>query len=362
MSVYHLQSKIGRTICQNNQDYLYFSGTDYLGMNSLREFEDLVINGIRQVGLNHGLSRINNVRLDVFDQFESYFAEQAGAKKALVWSSGYLAGYATVKHLLGQIDQVFIAPDTHPAILPDGLSPDPSQSFTDWVNFCKEMCDTLKPQKILFLANSVDPLKPELNDFSWIKYLPAKHEYILLLDDSHAFGAVGDTVFGTYKKWKNLPVDLIVLGSLGKGLALPAGITLGFGRLLTSLASQKIFRSSSPPPQAYLLAFLQAQQLYKAQHEKLHSNIQHFATLSKKIKGLIGNKEFPVFSFPNKDWVNKLEEEGFIISSFPYPGPTDPWANRIVIAAYHEKEDLNKLCQVLEKIQSQTHPELEERR
>ena len=227
-------------------------------------------------------------------------ADRSGADKALVWSSGYLAGYATVNHLLEQIDYIFIAPDTHPAILPDELAPDPSQSFTDWVSYCKEMCETLKPQKILFLANAVDPLKPTLNDFSWIGHLPRKHDYIVLLDDSHAFGVVGDTVFGTYNKWKYLPVDLIVAGSLGKGLGLPAGITLGPVTPLISLATQNIFRSSSPPPQAYLLAFLQAQHIYQGQHDKLHRNIQYFASLTKQITGLEGNSNFPVFSFVNK--------------------------------------------------------------
>lgn len=351
MSVYHLQSKLGKVISQNNQEYLYFSGTDYLGMNSLREFEEIVIKSIRQIGLNHGLSRVNNVRLNVYDDFEAYFAEKAGADKALVWSSGYLAGYATLNHLIEQIDYIFIAPDTHPAILPDGLAPDPSQSFSDWVSYSQEMCENLKPQKILILANAVDPLKPTLNDFSWIGHLPRKHDYIVLLDDSHAFGVVGDTIFGTYNKWKYLPVDLIVAGSLGKGLGLPAGITLGPVSPLISLATQNIFRSSSPPPQAYLLAFLQAQHLYEAQHVKLLSNIQYFASSAKQVKGMSGNSSYPVFSFQNRDWVKKLEEEGFIVSSFPYPGPTDPWTNRIVIAAYHEKDDLKKLHHVLDKIQ-----------
>ncbi|WP_009033083.1 aminotransferase class I/II-fold pyridoxal phosphate-dependent enzyme [Indibacter alkaliphilus] len=353
MSLFHLQTKIGRHITRDNKEYLYFSGTDYLGIGTTKEFEDLVIRGIKNLGLNHGLSRINNVRLNIFDQFENYFAEKAGADKALVWSSGYLAGYATVNYLLDFTDYIFVAPDTHPAILPEELNPDPNQSFDDWVSHVKEMCDTLKPQRILILANAVDPLKPSVHDFSWMGYLPRKHEYTFLVDDSHAFGVVGEDIYGTYNRWKFLPVELLVTGSLGKGLGMPAGITLGPVQPIIGILNRKIFRSASPPPQAYLWAFLQAQDLFKERFEKLKKNRTYFNSVVEKITGLNNDSGFPIYSFNNRKWVAQLEEEGVIISSFPYPEPTDPWVNRIVLSANHEQEDLQRLYLILEKIQGQ---------
>ncbi|TVP51743.1 MAG: aminotransferase class I/II-fold pyridoxal phosphate-dependent enzyme [Mongoliibacter sp.] len=353
MSLFHLQTKIGRHILRDNKEYLYFSGTDYLGMAAAKEYEDLVIRGIKNLGLNHGLSRINNVRLNIFDQFENYFAEKAGADKALVWSSGYLAGYGTVNYLLDHTDYIFIAPDTHPAILPEELSPEPNQSFEEWTTHVKELCETLKAQRILILANAVDPLKPSIHDFSWIGHLPRKHQYTFLVDDSHAFGVIGEDIYGTYNRWKFLPVELLVSGSLGKGLGIPAGITLGPVQQLIGILNRKIFRSASPPPQAYLWAFLQAQDLYKEQFQKLQKNKVYFNSAINQISGFEKDLGFPVYTFTNRKWVGQLEEEGIIISSFPYPEPTDPWINRIVLSAHHEQEDLEKLYTILEKIQGQ---------
>lgn len=353
MSLFHLQTKIGRTIHRDNKEYLYFSGTDYLGLASYKEFEDLVIKGIQKLGLNHGLSRINNVRLDVYDQFETFFAEKAGAEKALLWSSGYLAGYATVNYLLDDTDYIFLAPDTHPAILPDELSPDHSQTFKQWVQYVQELTETLKPQRVLILGNAVDPLKPSVHDYSWIGHLTRKHQYTFLIDDSHAFGTMGDDLFGTYKKWKFLPVQLLVSGSLAKGLGIPGGITLGPISPIIGMANRRIFRSSSPAPQGYLWAFLNAQHIYKERFEKLQANAQYFISLTSNIEGLEGELGYPIFSFTDRKWVVLLENEGFIVSSFPYPEPTDPWANRIVLSAYHEKADLKKLFTSLEKIQGQ---------
>lgn len=350
MSLFHLQSKIGRTIQRDQKEYLYFSGTDYLGLSSHKELEDLVIQGIHKLGLNHGLSRINNVRMDIYDQFEAFFAEKAGADKALVWSSGYLAGHATVNYLLDDTDYIFVAPDTHPAILPDELNPDHYQSFRDWVTYVQEMTETLKPQRVLILGNATDPLLPAVHDYSWIGHLNRKHQYTFLIDDSHAFGATGDNIFGTYNKWKYLPVELLVAGSLGKGLGLPAGVTIGQMTPIIGMANRRTFRAASPPPQAYLWAFLKGQELFEKRFEKLQHNIQYFNTLIRNIDGIQGVLGFPIYSFSNRKWVSLLEDEGVIVSSFPYPEPTDPWSNRIVLSAHHEDADLDKLAAILKKI------------
>ncbi|MGY6745061.1 MAG: aminotransferase class I/II-fold pyridoxal phosphate-dependent enzyme [Cecembia sp.] len=353
MSLFHLQSKIGRTIKRDNKEFLFFSGTDYLGLGACPDFEDLVIDGQQKLGINHGLSRINNVRLEIYDQFESYFAEKAGAEKALLWSSGFLAGHAALNYLLDGIDYIFLAPDTHPAILPEELTPDTSQTFKEWAMFVQETTENLKPQRILILGNSVDPLKPESHDYSWIGYLSRKHQYSVLLDDSHAFGVVGESPYGTYNKWKYLPVQLIISGSLGKALSVPAGITLGPVAPILGMANKRIFRSSSPPPQGYIWAFLEAEKLLLGRFKKLHDNAHHFNGLIRDLKDIYGELGLPIYAFEERKWVGLLEEEGIIVSSFPYPSPTDPWSNRIVISASHATSDINRLYSALEKIQQQ---------
>jgi 7-keto-8-aminopelargonate synthetase-like enzyme len=39
----------------------------------------------------------------------------------------------------------------------------------------------------------------------------------------------------------------------------------------------------------------------------------------------------------------RLLQQQILISSFPYPNPTDKTLNRIVLSAWHEKEDIEKL-------------------
>ncbi len=343
----HLQSKINRTIFFEGRPYLFFSGTSYLGMGAIPEFEELVKRGTEKYGLNHGLSRINNVRLTIYDQFETIFAGKSEAEKALVYSSGYLAGNAAITYLKKYADRILVAPDTHPAVLPDELVPDPLNSFANWKKECLNLCNELPPQRVLILANAVDALKPAIHNFDWIADLPEKHEYTLLVDDSHAFGVIGNKIFGTYSRWKYLPVNLLVSGSLGKALCLPAGIILGNQKTLKVLEQDRIFRSASPPPPGYLMAFIEGQSIYLEQIEKLRSNIQYFSGLMEVNDHFSGESGFPVLSFKDANLVGELKEKAIIVSSFSYPTENDPTVNRIVLSAHHEEADLFQLWSAL---------------
>lgn len=350
MSLYQLHSKIGPTIVHEGNELLYFSGTSYLGIAANKAFEELVILGIQQYGISHGLSRINNVRLAVYEQFENFFAERAGSEKALVLSSGFLAGQAAIQQLANQADHIFIAPDTHPAILPPYTSTKKTYEET-WEEHCKITCEQLPPQRILIVANSVNPLTPTINDFSWIAQLPRIHQYTLLLDDSHAFGIVGSSIFGTFNRWKYLPVELVISGSLGKALGIPAGIILGHQSTLLNISREPLFRTSSPPSPAFLYAFLKAQDIYEEAMQILKNNNRFFFNLIQNNKSLYGSAEYPVYTFKNRNWVKQLEDKGIVVSSFPYPDLTDPWTNRIIISAFHEEEELLLLHKVLSQLQ-----------
>ncbi|HSF54641.1 MAG TPA: hypothetical protein VLA71_12855, partial [Algoriphagus sp.] len=115
MKNFTLDQRPGRFVKFGRKEYLFFGGTSYLGIDKDHHYESVLLDCIRRYGFNHGLSRVNNVRLGVFDEFESFFAKQAKAEAAAVMSSGFLSGIAAWKYLYPKADLCWIAPDTHPA-------------------------------------------------------------------------------------------------------------------------------------------------------------------------------------------------------------------------------------------------------
>jgi 7-keto-8-aminopelargonate synthetase-like enzyme len=342
-----LSTRLGKKLLLEGKEFLFFNGTSYLGLDSLEAYTGIVEGNLHKWGTHHGLSRTNNVRLAIYDAFEEFFSNQAGAESSALFSSGYLAGVAASQYLFPKADQCWAAPDTHPAILPSGLRADSSLSFSEWMHACLERASTLPSQKILILGNAVDPLKAEIHGYDWVASIAAKHEVTLLIDDSHAFGVVGNSLFGTYSQWKQDRIQLVISGSLGKGLATPGGIVLGTADLIQEVKSQSIFVGASPPAPALLQSFLDAQELLHAQQRKLKELTSFFYQESRGLPQIKGNPNFPVFVYSPDLWAEKLQEQGYITSSFPYPTASSPKVNRVVLSASHSKEEVQALSQFL---------------
>ncbi|GGF48857.1 aminotransferase class I/II-fold pyridoxal phosphate-dependent enzyme [Echinicola rosea] len=340
--------KIGRLIPWQGKDYRYFSGTAYLGMGSVPPFEQEILQGIQQYGPNHGASRFSNVQLEVYEDLEQQFASGARAPYAALLSSGFMAGYLTQTLLCEMAHTVWAAPDAHPAILPANYQPDPDQSFHEFANECIQKSHQVKGQTIAILSNAVDTILPAIHDFNWVKDLSPANTYYLLVDDSHAFGLLGKGIYGTYHQWKNLPAHLIVAGSLGKALAIPAGIILGDAYFIEKVKSSATFRGASPPAPGYCQAFLQAEKLYEQQQTLLQENMEYFfKRIDNTSDQLRYDPRFPVVTFKNSGWAPKLLEAGMMISSFSYPRPEDAPVDRIILSAYHTKEDLAHLASAI---------------
>lgn len=350
MKKQQLHAKINRIIEIEGKKFRYFSGTSYLGIAQDSVFLENLAEEILRLGSTFGQSRKNTFQLQVFEDFELYFAEQAGADHALVFSSGYLAGIAASTRLVQQVDSVWVAPDAHPATIPIGCQPSTLATFTNWKNFCLEQLNKKPAQKILLCGNSVDALGIEIHDYSWVPDLARDHEVWLLIDDSHAFGTLGKGIFGTYSQWDHPSIQLLVCGSLGKGLGLPAGIVLCPDSAYDPIKTLPLFAGASPGSPAHLQAFLNLQPRYAQACERLKELTHYFFEQLQETSQLVGSPRFPVFRYTEDSWVDRLEASGILTSSFPYPHPNSPTINRIVLSAFHKKEDIDYLVDCLEKL------------
>lgn len=346
----NLDRRIGPTIQVGKKSCLFFSGTSYLGIDHNQHYQAVLFDCIRQYGFSHGLSRVNNVRLKVFEEFEYFFAKHAKAEGAAVMSSGYLSGITAVQYLHPKSELCLAAPDTHPAILPTGFKSDIQLNFIQWKNQCLQQSEELSPRKILILGNAVDPLRAEIHDYSWVQEVAKKHEVTLLIDDSHAFGVLGKSVFGTYAENAFPNVNLVISGSLGKGLATPAGIILGNKEVIQGIKSQAIFAGASPCSPANLQAFLETQDIYKAQSQKIRDFTGIFHQETADLSTVSGSAKFPVFILKDPTWSDELEKMGFITSSFSYPTSESPRISRIVISGFHSLWDLMALSEALHQL------------
>lgn len=343
----------GRSIVLENNNYLYFSGTAYLGLPHNPDFQDLIQEGLHQYGSVYGSSRNGNLQLTIYRQAEQKLASWAGAEAALTLSSGMLAGQAAIRQLMLEGYEFIYSPDVHPAVWHLPQVDIPKGSFTAWheqltgTNRAENRHNSqITIHKLALVTNSVDALRGKLYDFEWVNKLPEDKEFVLLVDDSHGLGVTGDGgrgVWGRIPKRKN--VRVIVTASLAKAMGLPGGVIFSDAATLHRIRYSAYFGGCSPISPDHLYAYLHADALYADAYERLQANINQFTDSIRTLNLLSFTDNYPVFYTERDKLYPFLLERGIFIYSFSYPKPTDKANTRIVLSAWHTPQDIHQLSE-----------------
>ena len=339
----------GRTLAVDGHEYLFCSGTSYLGMARNAAFAELVQAGMSHYGTNYSSSRHSNLQLAVFDEAEQLLREQTGAEAALTVSSGYLAGQMAVRALVQQ-GRFEYAPGTHPAawLAEHPAAMNHPSSYEAWSQELLHRLASSAPEPVVIVSNSLDPLRVQRYDFSWTAHLPTDRPITLLLDDSHGFGVIGRGGAGIITEVEvPASVRLVVVSSLGKACGIPGGVVLSDPDFVAQLRRSGFFGASSPVVPAYLYAFARATELYAQAREQLQANLAQFAAAIGPLGLFHFAPDFPVFYTPVNALAAYLEERGVLISSFAYPTPADPCITRIVLSSLHTPDDVARVAELV---------------
>jgi 8-amino-7-oxononanoate synthase len=354
----------GRTITLNNEEHLFFSGTSYLGMGHEPLFREALMEGMARYGTIFSASRNNNLKLKVYEEAEDFLSQWTGAEAALTVTSGLLAGQIAVQSIDNQ--RFIYAPSVHPAIWKE--TP-PQYFFKNYQDFDQRIISVIKEEKenpVVVCTNTIDPLRCEVYDFSWIAQLPQNQDITLVFDDSHGIGITGSEGAGflsrpeikpLLEKIKLMPrVKIIVIASLAKALGIPGGVILSDANTIEAIRKNPLFVGASPIVPAYLYAFLKTQNVYQQAREQVFFNINLYKKLIKKnlqnfenlptgqagTEGLLIKTydNYPVFYVLNNHLYNYFLNHKVLISSFSYPNPSDSPITRIIISALHKTADI----------------------
>ncbi|MBB6237331.1 7-keto-8-aminopelargonate synthetase-like enzyme [Pedobacter sp. AK013] len=320
--------------------YLYFGGTAYLGIPQNQDFIDLYIEGIKKFGLNNGTSRTNNIQLGIYDDAEKVAAARYGAEAALITSSGYLAAQLTV-NALSKLGQVIYAPAAHPSLWLAENQTRNFISFKAWELETIERINRSDEKTWVLISNSMNNLIPEIYNFDFVKKISRDKNIILIVDDSHGIGVNNNGIGAIVNLPKQENIENVVVASMAKALGVDAGIVLASNKITDKLKSTNTFIGASPSSPAALYAFIHAEEIYRKALNKLKNNMLLFETaldLTWKHEW-----DFPVYLLGDVNFSQHLLQKQILISSFPYPDPTGETLNRIVLSAWHEKDDIEKL-------------------
>jgi 7-keto-8-aminopelargonate synthetase-like enzyme len=323
---------------------LSFKGTDYLNITRNKEFKYFLNEGFKKYGSSFGGSRLSGNFADLYEEAENRLAEISGAQASVSFSSGTLAGLALIKQL--EKHELIYSPDAHPAIQPNHTQKT-DKSYDEWVEF---LLATYHKQgkHLVLLSNSLNALKCEKYQFSWINELAKHRKITIVIDDSHGFGILGKNGAGIYNELADSDhIEKIVISSLGKAWGIPGGVILGTDTLIEKLKKSALFGGGSPVIPAYFNAFLKAENIYTQNRKKLKDNIEYFKTKLDKPEMFHSFEGFPAFYTKHHEIYDLLNKKNIEISSFNYPSPEDERYTRIVLNSGHNHIEIDKLCNLL---------------
>jgi 7-keto-8-aminopelargonate synthetase-like enzyme len=334
-----------RVIEIDQEQYLYFGGTAYLGLPTNTAFQDLVIQNILKWGTTYGSSRTANIQLTAYDAGETFLASHIGSESTVTVSSGMLAGKLVLEKLKKETAVFYHLNEIHSAIQIENSLP---------VFINEKLNDRLldsKPEKITILTDGVPSFQTKAVDLSFLKEIPNHKEVTLVIDESHSLGIVNKNGSGIYATVLFPIKRKILVSSLGKAFGLTGGVIASDSEFIQQIKEIETFTSAAGMNPAFVQTLSDASEIYKIQHQKLLDNLSYIDSILIKNNNIKFDKNYPLIYLLSNELVEKLKQEKIIIASFRYTKEAEP-LNRIVITANHLKEDLDKLAATLNDFNS----------
>lgn len=340
-----------RFVESNGKTYLWFSGTDYLGMAFHPRLVQLLSENLNSLGSHFGSSRNNSLRISVYEEAEKELAKFTGADDALLVSSGMLAGFivrSTLPTILAELHpqhqiREYEAPMLHPALRRLG-SKNPT-----WLIWAASLADQIRGESqgiyhVLYSDSIGTPLTSGY-DFKLLSQLP---DTLLVVDDAHGLGVLGENGEGSYPLIRsNTQQELLLIASLNKAMGVPGGVILGSRKILHKIRNSAFFGGSSPIPPIYAYALTQLirEGIYRQSHQQLKELNTYFLNQLTSPSAFHYVENYPVYVSSDAGLFHHLLSQNILVSCFPYPTQQDPVLTRIVITAAHQPNDLDWLAE-----------------
>lgn len=362
MKIHHTSKLPGRIVeTTDGREFLWFSGTDYLGMGHNEDLRRYLYAATETFGNHYGSSRNNSLRLEIYDETERQLADFLQSESALIVSSGMWAGQLLLKVIEEITDEhstltsYHYSPGVHPALWRNTFQ----RTDLNWHEWSEQTVARINEapheSRHIICSDAVGSPMVKAFDFSVFDALKEPSKVWLLIDESHSLGVLGATGKGIAEQVPSsiLPRTTFV-SSLNKALGIPAGAIWGAKDVIAKVRQSPWYAGASPPAPAYMSALktLLEQNKYETARTVMLENTAYFNRAVEGRALFESIPTYPVFCSSNAALFDYLLQNGILASCFPYPSPADAPVTRIAISSLHQKEDLDRLAEVCKQFKA----------
>ena len=347
---------------------LNFCANNYLGLANNKNLVEIAKKTLDEYGLGTASVRFICGTFDLHKKFEKKLAEFLGYEDVITFSSCFSANGGVFASLLDENDAI-ISADLNHASLIDGIRLCKAHryfyKYNDMLDLEKKLEEAKGHKNLMIVTDGVFSMDGDIAKLNEICDLAEKYNAILLVDDSHATGFIGENGRGTPEHCKvEGRVDILV-STLGKAIGGAGGGFIASKKnvvdKLRNKARPYLFSNNILPIVAsvgieIIDMILQSKYLIK----KLADNTLYFRKKIIEAGFTIHDQEgiHPVVPVMLGDAVlaskfakMMIEEEGIYVIAFSFPVvPKNSARIRVQISACHEREHLESAIKAFIKV------------
>jgi 8-amino-7-oxononanoate synthase len=359
-SVKAIAGKPGAVVELAGKPVVNFASNDYLGLSSDRRLINAAVAATQAYGTGSTGSRLLSGHKALHQELEQAIASLKQTEAALVFSSGYLANLGTVSALVGQRDLILGDQYNH-ASLKKGAILSGATAIDYLHSDLADLRAKLINQRALYrrcliTTDSVFSMDGDLCPLPELMAIAEEFACMLLVDEAHATGVMGNNGAGCVEYFNCTGKALIQIGSLSKALGSLGGYVAGSGELIDFLrnrAATWIYTTAlSPADTAAALKGIEIVQQEPQRREQLWQNINylkqqlfHLELLPSESPILCLNLDTPEAAL---DLSQKLLDAGIFAPAIR--PPTVPTSRiRLSLMATHEQQHLDLLIENLKR-------------
>jgi glycine C-acetyltransferase len=347
------------------QRVLNFCANNYLGLSNNPQLIEAAKAALDDHG--YGMSSVRFIcgTTDLHKELERKIAKFFNTEDTILYAACFDANGGVFEPLLTEED----------AIISDSLN---HASIIDGVRLCKaqryryenaDMADLEKQLKLaqaqrfrLIVTDGVFSMDGNVAPLRRIVELANMYNTMVMVDESHSAGVVGNTGRGVTELYNIMGRVEIITGTLGKAFGgAIGGFTTGKKEIIELLRQRSrpyLFSNSIPPLVAAAgIKMVDMMTGTNVLQDKLHSNSEYFISRMTNLGFDIKPTKSAICAVMlydaklSQEFAAKLLEEGIYVIGFYYPVvPKGQARIRVQLSAAHEKEHLDRAVKAFEKI------------
>ena len=339
---------------------LNFCANNYLGLSNNPRLIKAAKNAMDEWGF--GLSSVRFIcgTQDLHKQLEAKLSEFLGTEDTILFSSAFDANGAVFEPLLGPDDAIISDELNHASII-DGVRLCKAQRFRYKNNDMSDLEEQLKAasncKTVLVVTDGVFSMDGIIAQVDKICDLADKYGAMVMVDDSHATGFLGESGKGSYEYSNAVGRVDIISTTFGKALGGASGGCISGRKEVVDMLRQRarpyLFSNSIAPAIAgATLEVLDMLQSSSELRDKVMKNTQRFRKGMKEAGFTIVDSEHPIVPIMlghlendarlSQEFANKLLVEGIYVIGFYFPVvPKGKSRIRVQISAAHTEEHID---------------------